>query len=173
MLLLYTLFIVEIKTGKMPSNIGATVNKIVKEIVEKERWEKRERKENGRLVVTNRYKSSEQWKTLIIERFCIPNFGMIFDCAFPKKARSEKRYFQCFTFLKSDSTSFPRVVMQNKMESVEEVEQDQIHVRRSNWVQLEDEDGLMVDQVIQQLKTRLANYCLVLSVGSMAKEDRV
>ena len=44
------------------------------------------------------------------------------------------------------------------------------------WVRFEDEDGLMVDQVIQQLKTRLktlANYCLVLSVGSMAKEDRV
>ena len=32
----------------------------------------------------------------------------------------------------------------------------------------------MVDQVVQQLKTRLANYyCLVLSVGFMAKEDRV
>ena len=51
---------------------------------------------------------------------------MIFDCAFPKKARSEKRYFQCFAFRKSDSTSFPRVAMQNKMESVEGVEQDQI-----------------------------------------------
>ena len=48
-------------------------------------------------------------------------------------------------------------------------------MRRPNcfWVRFEDEDVLMVDQVIQQLKTRLANYCLVLSVGSMAKEDRV
>ena len=61
----------------------------------------------------------------VIERFCIPNFGIIFDCAFPKKARSEKRHFQCFAFRKSDSTSFPRVAMQNKMESVEGVEQDQ------------------------------------------------
>ena len=62
----------------------------------------------------------------LLERFCIPNFGIIFDCAFPKKARSEKRYFQCFAFRKSDSTSFRRVAMQNKMESVEGVEQDQI-----------------------------------------------
>ena len=54
---------------------------------------------------------------------------MIFDCAFPKKARAEKRHFQCFAFRKSDSTSFPRVAMQNKMESVEGVEQDQIHVQ--------------------------------------------
>ena len=61
------------------------------------------------------------------------------------------------------------------MESVEGVEQDQIHVRRSNWiwVRFEDEDGLTVDQMIQQLKTKLANYCLVLLVGSRAKEDRV
>ena len=64
-------------------------------------------------------------ETNTLERFCIPNFGMIFDCAFPKKARSEKRNFQCFAFRKSDSTSFPRVAMQNKMESVEGVEQDQ------------------------------------------------
>ena len=46
---------------------------------------------------------------------------------------------------------------------------------RSNriWVRFEDEDGLMVGWVIEQLKTRLKNYCLVLSVSSMAKEDRV
>ena len=46
---------------------------------------------------------------------------------------------------------------------------------RSNWIwaRFEDEDGLMVDRVIQRLKTRLSNYCFVLSVGSMAKEDRV
>ena len=55
----------------------------------------------------------------ILERFCIPNFGMFFDCAFPKKVSAEKRHFQCFAFRKSDSTSFPRVAMQNKMESVE------------------------------------------------------
>ena len=30
-----TLFIVEIKTGKMPNNIGPTVNKMLKDIVEK------------------------------------------------------------------------------------------------------------------------------------------
>ena len=130
--------------------------------------------------------------TRTIIRFCIPNFGMIFDCAFPKKARSEKRNFQCFAFRKSDSTSFPRVAMQNKMESVEGVEQDQGVVKylvfydslsriKSMctgqteliiWVRFEDEDGLMVDQVIQQLKTRLANYsrnCLVLSVGSKGR----
>ena len=35
LLLLYTLFIVEIKTGKMLNKIGPTVNKILKDIVEK------------------------------------------------------------------------------------------------------------------------------------------
>ena len=35
LLLLYTLFIVEIKTGKMPNNIGPTVNNMLKDIVEK------------------------------------------------------------------------------------------------------------------------------------------
>ena len=34
-LLLYTLFIAEIKTGKMPNDIGPTVNKMLKDIVEK------------------------------------------------------------------------------------------------------------------------------------------
>ena len=31
--MLYTLFIVEIKTGKMPNNIGPTVNNMLKDIV--------------------------------------------------------------------------------------------------------------------------------------------
>ena len=35
LLLLYTLFIVEMRTGKMPNNIGPTVNKMLKDIVEK------------------------------------------------------------------------------------------------------------------------------------------
>ena len=52
--LLYTLFIVEIKTGKMPNNIGPTVNNMLKDIVEKSRYKrKRERKNDGRLVATN------------------------------------------------------------------------------------------------------------------------
>ena len=33
--LLDTLFIVEVKTGKMPNNIGPTVNKMLKDIMEK------------------------------------------------------------------------------------------------------------------------------------------
>ena len=37
LLLLYTLFIVEIKTGKMPNNIGPTVNNMLKDIVEKKK----------------------------------------------------------------------------------------------------------------------------------------
>ena len=52
--LLYTLFIVEIKTGKMPNNIGPTVNNMLKDIVEnkKSRYKrKRERKKNSVLVL--------------------------------------------------------------------------------------------------------------------------
>ena len=40
LLLLYTLFIVEIKTGKMPNNIGPTVNNMLKDIVEKKKKKK-------------------------------------------------------------------------------------------------------------------------------------
>ena len=74
LLLLYTLFIVEIKTGKMPNNIGPTVNNMLKDIVEKKKKKKnrykrkRERKKNdGRLVATNRYQSSKHWKTYVAD----------------------------------------------------------------------------------------------------------
>ena len=68
LLLLYTLFIVEIKTGKMPNNIGPTVNNMLKDIVEKSRYKrKRERKKDGRLVATNRYQSSKHWKTYLAD----------------------------------------------------------------------------------------------------------
>ena len=39
MLLLYTLFIAKIKTGIMPNNNGTTVNKDLKDIVDKEEIE--------------------------------------------------------------------------------------------------------------------------------------
>ena len=48
LLLLYTLFIVEIKTGKMPNNIGPTVNNMLKDIVEK-KVDTRE-KEKGKMT---------------------------------------------------------------------------------------------------------------------------
>ena len=58
----------EIKTGKMPNNIGPTVNNMLKDIVEKSRYKrKRERKNDGRLVATNRYQSSEHWKTYVAD----------------------------------------------------------------------------------------------------------
>ena len=41
----------EIKTGKMPNNIGPTVNNMLKDIVEKSRYKRKgERKKDGRLV---------------------------------------------------------------------------------------------------------------------------
>ena len=58
----------EIKTGKMPNNIGPTVNNMLKDIVEKSRYKrKRERKNDGRLVATNRYQASKHWKTYVAD----------------------------------------------------------------------------------------------------------
>ena len=54
----------------------------------------------------------------IKERFCIPNFGMIFDCAYPKKLRSENGIFSVL-----HSENLIRLRFQGlpckKMESVE------------------------------------------------------
>ena len=63
----------EIKTGKMPNNIGPTVNNMLKDIVEKKRKkkvdtrEKEKGKNDGRLVATNRYQSSKHWKTYVAD----------------------------------------------------------------------------------------------------------
>ena len=58
----------EIKTGKMPNNIGPTVNNMLKDIVEKKDTREKEKgKNDGRLVATNRYQSSKHWKTYVAD----------------------------------------------------------------------------------------------------------